>query len=158
MRITKYNIEVGKDCKAVLVKENSRNCTAVDNLNSPQKVKTALDEVFRASYQAEEHVYLIALTTKCKPIGVFDVFHGSAQTCLMNTREIFVRLCICGAVSFIVAHNHPSDDCMPSADDIRSTSKLASAANMMSIPLLDHIIISPKEMFSFKEHNMLPEQ
>lgn len=106
MRITKYNIEVGKDCKAVLVKENSRNCTAVDNLNSPQKVKTALDEVFRASYQAEEHVYLIALTTKCKPIGVFDVFHGSAQTCLMNTREIFVRLCICGAVSFIVAHNH----------------------------------------------------
>ena len=39
MRITKYNIEVGKDCKAVLVKENSRNCTAVDNLNSPQKVR-----------------------------------------------------------------------------------------------------------------------
>ena len=55
-------------------------------------------------------------------------------------------------------HFHPSDDCTPSADDIRSTSKLASAANMMSIPLLDHIIISPKEMFSFKEHNMLPEQ
>ncbi|MDR1718868.1 MAG: DNA repair protein, partial [Dysgonamonadaceae bacterium] len=46
------------------------------------------------------------------------------------------------AASIVVAHNHPSGDLEVSPDDIEVTHRLQACANLLGIPLLDHIIVT----------------
>lgn len=155
MRIAKFNVEIDEDCKATLVKEQTKNYPSVQGLTSPEKIKDMLDEVFRASYQAEEHTWLIAMTQDCKVIGVFEVSHGAVNMSVLNPREIFVRLLLCGAVSFVIAHNHPSGRTTPSADDISTTQRIKEAAQLIGISFCDHIIVGQGGLYSFQRDGYL---
>lgn len=155
MRITKYNVELDENCKTVLVKETTKNYPSVQGLTSPGEIKDMLDEVFRASYQAEEHTWLIAMTQDCKVIGVFEVSHGAVNVSILNPREIFVRLLLCGAASFVIAHNHPSGSATPSADDISTTQRIKEAAQLMGVSFCDHIIVGQGGLYSFWRDGIL---
>lgn len=154
MRITTYATELDSDRKNILVKESSSNYPDIDRLDSPEKVANILNGVFHAKAKAEEHLWLIALDNKCKPIGVFEVSHGTVNSSAISPREIFVRLCLCGAANCILAHNHPSGDATPSQDDINATSRIKEAGELMDIRLLDHVIIG-QEYYSFREQSTL---
>jgi len=154
MRIINYSVELDESRKNILVKENSRNCPVADNLNSPLKVYDMLNFLFKAKLKAEEHMWLIATDTKQNPIGVFELAHGTVNAAVCSPREVFVRLCLCGATAFILAHNHPSGDSSPSGEDILFTKRMAEAGKIINIQLLDHIIIG--EFYcSFKEQGLL---
>lgn len=93
-----------------------------------------------------------------KPIGLFELTHGSVNASQLGTREVFVRLCLLGASSFVVVHNHPSGDPSPSIDDNATTKRLKSAADIMGIPLVDHIIIGDSTFYSYADiifHNRI---
>jgi DNA repair protein RadC len=67
---------------------------------------------------------------------------------------------IWSAYAVIIAHNHPSGDPTPSEADHRLTRRLAEAAQLLQITLLDHVIIgSPNggkpSFYSFKEAGIL---
>lgn len=157
MRLTKYNLIFNAGREVSLVKEKAVNLAGYDRLSNPQQIVDALNFLFQASCQVEEYVWLVALNTKGKPIGLFEVSHGSADASFVNPREIFVRLCLCGANSFVIAHNHPSGDTSPSVEDTRVTKRILEASKLMGIRLLDHIIIGEKAgtFFSYKEHDLL---
>lgn len=155
MRITMYNTMMDDDRKTVLVKERAVNCTEVSSLSSPSAVRTMLNSVFHADRLAEEHLWVIALDTKCHPVGVFDTSHGSADTAMVSIREIFVRLCLCGATRFVLAHNHPSGDTEPSKEDTAATERVLKASELMGIPLLDHIIIGNYNSYSMREAGLI---
>lgn len=154
MRIIKYSTLLDENKKTVLVKEDSNNYPSVDNLSSPEKIVDVLNHAYKANRQTEEHTWLVALTTKCKPIGLFEISHGTVNLSPVSPREIFVKLCLCGAACFVIAHNHPSGDTTPSSQDIATTNNIAKVGEMMGIELLDHIIIGDN-FYSFKEHNGL---
>ena len=137
------------------LRKTVKNCPAVDSLNTPQKVKNMLDDLYHAELKAEEHIWLIVLDTKCKPIGIFETNHGSVNSSVVSPREIFVRLCLCGAAHFIIAHNHPSGDPAPSKEDMEVTRRMGEAGKIMNIGLLDHIIIGDGCYWSFKEHSII---
>lgn len=103
---------------------------------------------------AEEYLYMIALSTKNKPLGIFEVSHGTVNASLVNPREIFIRLLLSGASNFILAHNHPSGSCTPSNEDCKLTDRINDCARLMGIPLLDHIIIGDGYL-SYKEKGLL---
>lgn len=63
--------------------------------------------------------------------------HGAALTVADALRPV-VRA---GASAFVLVHNHPSGDPMPSPEDIALTAALRRAADLVSTPLVDHIII-----------------
>jgi len=155
MRVTKYSVELDPDRKNVLVKENSKNYQAVDSLDMPQKVKKMLDDLYHAEMKAEEHLWLIALDTKCRPIGIFEISHGTVNSSVVSPREICIRLCLCGAVNFMIAHNHPSGDPTPSRKDMEVTRRMNDAGKIMNIGLLDHIIIGHNCYYSFAEHSCI---
>lgn len=156
MRITKYDTELQDDYRNVLVKEFSKNYPTDDKLNNPEMISHMMCEIFRADRKAEEHVWVIAFTKKFSLIGIFDVSHGTASASLISTREIFVRLCLCGAVQFVLVHNHPSGDTTPSVEDIKVTERMKEAGQLMDIPCMDHIIIGKNgAYYSFTEHNIL---
>lgn len=95
MRITKYKTELDENRHNVLVKEFATNYNA-DNLNNPEAISNMLNTCFNMNRLAEEHLYLIALNTKNKPLGVFEVSHGTVNASLINPREIFIRLFLVG--------------------------------------------------------------
>lgn len=152
MRITRYTTELTDDKITAVVKENSSNYE-ISNLNCPENIVRMMNDVFHAGRKAEEYVWLIAANTKMKPIGLFELTHGSVNASQLRSREVFVRLCLLGASSFVVVHNHPSGDPSPSTDDNATTKRLKSAADIMGIPLVDHIIIGDSAFYSYAEHN-----
>ena len=54
-----------------------------------------------------------------------------------------------------MAHNHPSGDPTPSAEDKRITTRLAEAGQLIGIELLDHIVIGDNTWVSLKERGLL---
>jgi len=59
------------------------------------------------------------------------------------------------ATGILLAHNHPSGDCAPSADDLRLTRGIKAAAAQMDIRLLDHVIVAADRHLSFQEEGLL---
>ena len=52
-------------------------------------------------------------------------------------------------------HNHPSGDPTPSQEDMAITERLSSAAGIIGIEMLDHVIVSEASYYSFKEQGRL---
>lgn len=67
---------------------------------------------------------------------------GSVTANIVHPREVFRPALEYNASAVILAHNHPSGDSTPSAEDRAITKQLVAAAEMIGIELLDHIVIS----------------
>lgn len=91
--------------------------------------------------QPKEHVVLLSLNNKLFLIGRHTVHVGTASESYFDSREILRLALRDDATSFIVAHNHPSGDPEPSPEDLQVTKKLAEAAKIVGIGLLDHVIV-----------------
>jgi DNA repair protein RadC len=91
MRINVYNTLLDDDRKPMLVKESSSNFPAVSQIKAPQDLVKVLNGVFNANNQTEEHVWLIALNSANAIIGIFELSHGSINSSIMSTREIFMK-------------------------------------------------------------------
>lgn len=150
MRITTYKTEINEDLLPILVKENSCNCQ-VQSLNSPQAITEMLNTVFRLNKQTEEHLYMLALNTKNKLLGVFELSHGSVDYTICNPRDIFIKALLCGAVGIVLAHNHPSQETTPSKEDIKCYERVKETGEMIGIRLLDSIIVG-NDYYSFVEN------
>ena len=69
----------------------------------------------------------------------------------VHPREVFADVIADRAAGVIFAHNHPSGDFQPSTADLTTQVRLVEAAKILGIRVLDHIIVSRKEYFSFQE-------
>ena len=69
------------------------------------------------------------------------VSRGTADKTFIHPREIFRHAIRLGAVSVIVAHNHPSGDPTPSDEDIAETKRLRETGELVGITLDDHVVI-----------------
>lgn len=150
MRITKYRTELNENKHNVLVKEKAFNYQC-NNLSSPESIAELLNECFRLNKMAEEYLYTIALDTKCHPLGVFEVSHGTVNSSLVSPREVFIRAILCGATYIILSHNHPSGVVTPSKEDREVYKRIKESGKLIGIELLDNIIIGDG-YYSFLEH------
>lgn len=153
MLIQRAKVVLAKDYRNVLVEDFEEKYEGADALNKPGKVVEVMNKVFRLSEMAEEYVYLVCMTTANRPIRFFEISHGTCSMAPAGIREIFIRVLLCGAAGMILVHNHPSGDCVPSADDMRLTKKVQEAAKLMEIKFCDHIIIGRDSYYSFKEQD-----
>ena len=151
MRIVQYKTILDEDRKNILVRESSKNYPDLGKLNNPDSVCLLANSVFDANHLAEEHAWLIAVNTKNRPIGVFEVSHGSDCASIVTPRELFVRLFLCGAHAFFLIHNHPSGDIIPSSEDDALTKRIIAAGKTLNVGLLDHIIIADRMYYSYRE-------
>lgn len=80
---------------------------------------------------------------------------GTANYAFGHPREIFQRAIGAGAVALVLAHNHPSNQAEPSAEDRRMTSALKAAGELLGIRLLDHVIVTHSGHYSFEAEGIL---
>lgn len=74
-------------------------------------------------------------------LGVREIFRGGVAGVTASPREILCSALAAGAARLIVAHNHPSRDPVPSAEDVAFTRRLARCAELVGLDLLDHLIL-----------------
>lgn len=91
---------------------------------------------------------LAALDTKHRVLSIATVSVGTADHTFMAPREIFRDALLAGASAIVVAHNHPSADATPSADDRQLTRRLAQAGATLGVDLLDHLVVGDPEWTS----------
>jgi DNA repair protein RadC len=70
-------------------------------------------------------------------------------------RSIIADAAVHGSAGLVLAHNHPSGDARPSADDCRATRRLASAAEALDCAILDHLVFAGAECTSFRRSGLL---
>ena len=72
----------------------------------------------------------------------------------MSPKNILTRVLLTGCPNIVLIHSHPSGDTSPSQADVKLTSRIKEACNIIGIKLLDHIIVGD-DYYSFMEHNVL---
>jgi DNA repair protein RadC len=127
-------------------------------LDSPELVHDLVAAEMRTLHK--ESLRVILLDTRYHLIRMEEVSLGSVNESIAHPRDVFRPAVISSAYAVIVVHNHPSGDPSPSQSDHSLTRRLAEAADLLQIKLLDHIIIgAPAEgrlpYFSFKEAGVL---
>lgn len=109
----------------------------------------------------QETVWVLPLDQKYRlrrsPI---EVTKGILNASLSHPREVFREAIRMAAAAVIIAHNHPSGDPTPSAEDITTTRQLVETGKVVGIQVLDHIIIggnrpSPAPYASLRESGLV---
>lgn len=95
-----------------------------------------------------EQCLLVTLDTKHRLLGLSAVSVGTADHTFMAPREVFRDALLAGASAIFLAHNHPSGDATPSADDRQVTRRLAQAGWTIGVELLDHLVVGDPEWTS----------
>jgi DNA repair protein RadC len=103
----------------------------------------------------KEHFVAFYLDARSRLLRFETVSIGTLSASLVHPREVFAPAISHSAAGLVVAHNHPSGDCAPSAEDKDATRRLARSGELLGIPLLDHVIVADRGFFSFREHGLL---
>ena len=106
----------------------------------------------------KEHFYVCHLDVKSRVKLVELVSIGTLNNALIHPRETFRRAVCQGSAAIMVAHNHPSGECDPSDEDTKVTKLLFEAGTILGIQLLDHVIFTPTQFFSFRSNTKQPMQ
>jgi DNA repair protein RadC len=136
----------------------ARETLSKQKIDSPELVNEFVGHEMRQL--RKESLRVILLDTRYRLIRAEEVSLGSVNESIAHPRDVFRPAVISSAYAVIVVHNHPSGDASPSQTDHSLTRRLAEAAELLQIKLLDHIIIgAPSEgnpgYFSFKEAGVL---
>lgn len=75
---------------------------------------------------------------------------GAAGYVAVRARELFGRALALGAGGLLLAHNHPSGQCRPSAEDLAATDRMRAIARALDITLLDHLILTRTDIYSIR--------
>jgi DNA repair protein RadC len=105
--------------------------------------------------KSQEHFVSITLNGANEVIQKRIVTVGLLDRSLVHSRDVFADVITDRAAAVIFGHNHPSGDLQPSDEDIRTQDRLVQAAKILGIRVLDHLIVSRKGYFSFKESGLV---
>jgi len=102
-----------------------------------------------------EEFWIVYLNNSNKVIHKAQLSKGGITGTLVDVRLVMKQALELGAVSLILAHNHPSGALKPSEADKKITNKLQKASEAMDIRVLDHVIITQNKYYSFADNNLI---
>jgi DNA repair protein RadC len=77
----------------------------------------------------------------------------------VDQRVILRTALLARACALLVGHNHPSGNVTPSSEDVAMTDRLREVCDVVGIPLLDHLIVTPDvdHWLSMQARGFFPE-
>lgn len=125
----------------------------ITKINSSKSVFELLQPIM-GELQHEEF-WIVYLNNSNKVLHKAQLSKGGITGTLVDVRLVMKQALEFGAVGLILAHNHPSGTLKPSAADKQITQKLKQSAEVLDIKVLDHLIITQKEYYSFADESIL---
>ncbi len=137
--------------------ELSRRALEVDDSNLPiiSTPKDVVAQLTELRQNKREHFVALYLNARNQLLHKETISIGTLNANLVHPREVFEPALKYSAANIMVAHNHPSGDPKPSEDDLEITKRLAEAGKMMGVEVLDHVIVTKNNYFSFKDEKLL---
>ena len=102
-----------------------------------------------------EEFWILMLNQANYVIGKQMISKGGMAGTVADPKMIFKVALEHNAAYLILAHNHPSGNLKPSAEDLQITKKLVEAGNMLNLPVLDHLIITNRLYLSFADQGLI---
>ena len=125
-------------------------------IRSPEDAAGILRERMRT--REEESFWVLLLDGKNRLMkSPIEVTRGLLDASLVHPREVFKEAIRSASAAVVLAHNHPSGDPSPSAEDVRITKQLVEAGRIVDIHVLDHVVLGRQgggggiDFFSFRE-------
>lgn len=103
----------------------------------------------------QEHFISLTLSGASLLIEKRVVFKGTVNKSIVHPREVFADALTDRAAGIVIVHNHPADDPTPSEADIEITKQLFEAGKLLGIKVIDHIIVTQDNYFSFESAGLL---
>ena len=103
----------------------------------------------------QERFISLSLNGAHEVLAVRIVTIGLVNRTIVHPREVFADIIQDRAAAFCVAHNHPSGKVTASSEDEEITERLRSAAHLLGLHFVDHIIFSETSWWSFRENGKL---
>ncbi|MBK0369807.1 JAB domain-containing protein [Flavobacterium agrisoli] len=103
----------------------------------------------------QEEVKLVLLNRANLVLGIHNLSKGGISGAIVDIRIILAIALKCNASSLVLIHNHPSGNLNASQSDIAITKKLKEACILLDLVLLDHLIVSLKDYYSFSDNGIL---
>jgi DNA repair protein RadC len=103
----------------------------------------------------KEVFLVVLLDAKNRAMRTERVSEGCLTWSVVHPREVFGPAVRESAGAVIVAHNHPSGDPTPSAQDVEVTARLMRVGEVLGIPLLDHIVVGRRRSVSMRAQGLL---
>lgn len=116
----------------------------------------ALSLVYDLRDKKKEYLVCLYLNARNSLLKKEIVSVGLLDKTLLHPREIFYPAVELNAASVILLHNHPTGDSSPSDKDKQNVEKISQAGEIMGIPVIDFIIVSENDHYSF--HDKLKKQ
>ena len=105
---------------------------------------------------AQEQVRVLLLDTKHRVRACHLVYQGTVNSASIRVAEIVRPAVIANLPAILMVHNHPSGDLTPSPEDLHSTQRIAEAAALLDIDLVDHVILGAAgRYYSLKEAGLV---
>jgi len=102
-----------------------------------------------------EEFWVLFLNRSNRVIGRMKLSQGGISGTVTDVRLVMKKAIETLASGIIVCHNHPSGNLNPSESDSKITQKIREAGNLLDIQLLDHLIISDKDYYSFADNGLI---
>ncbi len=105
--------------------------------------------------ETQEVFAVLCLDAQLRKINFKKLFYGSTNYCSISINQLLRHAIHHHATCIVIAHNHPKGIAHPSPEDKQLTVEIQNACQLLEIKLLDHLIISREQSYSFAEHQQL---
>lgn len=105
--------------------------------------------------ELQEEFKVLMLNHSNHILGIYPLSKGGVSGTIVDAKLVFSVALKCNASNIIIAHNHPSGNLKASEADKNITAKLKKAGEYLDIVLLDHLIITKNDFFSFADNGLI---
>jgi len=102
----------------------------------------------------QEQLRVLLLDTRHQVIRQVVLYSGNVSTSLVRIGEVFKEAVRENAAAILIAHNHPSNCCDPSPEDVALTREIVAAGRLLSIECLDHLVVCSTRYVSLRERGL----
>lgn len=102
-----------------------------------------------------EEAWILLMNQNFKLIKAERISHGGISETSVDVRIIMKEALLNNATVLAFCHNHPSNNCRPSRQDDQLTQRIQKACDIMRIYLLDHVIVTDGNYYSYRNQGRL---
>lgn len=139
--------------KAVAERYLAERAVGRDPLSNPAELFDYLNGAIRD--KSRECFVCVFLDARNRALAIETLFEGTLTAASVYPREVIRAALGHRAAGLIFAHNHPSGEPRPSAEDFAVTRQLVFAAQVMGIAVQEHLVIGERGYYSFAEQGLI---
>ena len=125
--------------------------------NSKESYQIILNCWDKNTIELQEEFKILLLNRANQVLGIYSMSKGGVSGTIVDIKLVFSVALKCNSSSMVLVHNHPSGNLKPSESDLLLTKKIIKASKVLDLQIIDHLIISKDNYYSFADDGLMQE-